>query len=83
MVSGLSQGVLGLKKFCAQQSTRNSKVMEVQDGQMASTLFDGVVELKSRCSKHSNRNTRFLNVLSSRVDLIQDDVLKVVHCLNI
>ena len=49
---------------------------------MASTLFDGVVELKSRCSKHSNRNTRFLDVLSPRVDLIQDDVLKLVHCHN-
>ena len=49
---------------------------------MASTLFDGVVELKNRCSKHSNRNTRFLDVLSSRVDLIQDDILKLVHCQN-
>ena len=83
MVSGLSQGVLGLKKCCAQQSNCNSKVMEVQDGQMTSTLVDGVLEFKKLCSNYSTCNTKLLELLSTRVAFIHDDVLKLVHCQNI
>ena len=46
VVSGLSQGVLGLKNLCAYQKPCNTKLLEARDVQMASCLFRDVLELK-------------------------------------
>ena len=80
VVSGLAQGVVGLKNLCANQSTCNTKLLDVQ---VESGLDQGILELKNLCSNHSTRNTKCIDGVCSRVDLLHDGVLKLVHCQKV